>query len=450
MIFITLALLAVILYVWDHKILALLVFFFFITTGFNLIPNEMIQFAFITKSADYAFYIFFGIILIDAICLKKYLKRDNFTLYLYLFFAFLVGCMLYSKIVVDLTWTEIIRTCRYQFFWIVYFVFRNMEQKQLEKLLKYLFNITVFTSFLFILQIVIDRPILNKTAISSTNIFGMTFPRFYNQPDMLHYFALLSIFCNPYKGIKKQLTLVILVAALMGAFHRSLTGVFILSIAVGFVLRLSRLRRIQIVTLITVIGFFIISFVGYKFVTSRTYSDLKVVMSGNIADADISLEDLGNATFAFRMAHFLERNQYLLDHPKTLIFGAGLIPEDSKKVDKFFDFKVGLIAELTGNVVQLDTGDISYSVLFLRFGYIGTVLNLLLFACLIIFFYKKRKNKYAFASFLYYILAFGVSFFSANLVQPMAFLLPLIGYFIIKKTEEQEVIESKSKNVPIQ
>jgi hypothetical protein len=67
-----------------------------------------------------------------------------------------------------------------------------------------------------------------------------------------------------------------------------------------------------------------------------------------------------------------------------------------------------------------------------------------------VFFYKKRENRLAFASFLYYILAFGVSFFSANLVQPIAFLLPLIAYFIIKKTEEQEVIELNDKNILLQ
>jgi hypothetical protein len=102
-----------------------------------------------------------------------------------------------------------------------------------------------------------------------------------------------------------------------------------------------------------------------------------------------------------------------------------------------FDFKIGLIEELSGATVQLDTGDISYSILFLRLGYLGSFLYLLLFVYLMVFFYKKRDNRYAFFSFLYLILTIGVSFFSANLLDPVTFLMPLISYHIVKKTDNE-------------
>jgi hypothetical protein len=446
MIFVLLTLSAVVLYTLGYKIPALLIFFFFITQGFNLIPEEVTELAFISKGSDYAFFILLGMLVIDTLFARKYLRMDFFFKYLIGFGVFLLACILYSKYGVGIGWSDIIRACRYQFFLAAYFVFRNMEKSQLERLLKYLFNVTIILSVLYLLQIVMDKTILNEGMKSKAKIFGMVLPRYYNQPDMIQFFALMSIFCNPHKGVFKYFTMAILMAALLGAFHRSLIGFSFLAIGVGYTLSLSRLIRIRILSVGAALLTFIVVFEGYKFVHSRTYVDLTTVMSGNLADAaDIDLNDLQESTFSFRIAHLLERNQYLLDHPVSMVFGAGLLPEDSKNVDRMFDFKVGLAEELTGNIVQVDSGDISYSVLFLKFGYLGTALILFLFIYLMIYFYKKRNNRYAFFSFLYFIFSFGVSFFSSNFIQPIFFLLPLISYHIVKKTTIEK-IENGTRN----
>jgi hypothetical protein len=247
----------------------------------------------------------------------------------------------------------------------------------------------------------------------------------------------MAIYKNPFKGIMRYLSIFILVAALLGSFHRSLASLFIISISVGYILRLPRLRRIQILTVGLYLSLIVVSFVGYKFVNSRTFVDLKTVISGDVLNTDIDINDLKNSTFTFRIAHFLERNQYLWDHPTSLLVGVGLMPEDSKKVGSMFDFDIGLVEELTGDTVQLDTGDISYSILFIRYGYLGAILNLFLFIYLMVFFYKKRENKYGFFSFLFFVLTLGISFFSTNLTMSITFLMPLISYHIIKKTEEE-------------
>jgi hypothetical protein len=443
--FVLLAIIAVVLYVMEYKIPALLLFFFFLTSGFNLIPEEVTEFAFISKGADYAFLILLGIIGIDFFCIKDYFQPDKFFKYLIPFGLFLIICIFYNKFSIHVTWTEIIRACRYLFFWMAYFVFRNMEKEQLEKLLKYLFYVTVFLSTLFLLQQLIRDNILVETNSGGIILWGMNLIRFYNQPDMIHFVTFMAIYHNPCKGRKKVVTTILLIAALLGAFHRSLLGAFIVAIAVGYIIRLPRLQRIKVMATASILLLFVIVFAGIKFVKSRTYIDLQSVASGNFTDLDIDMDELENATFTFRMAHLLERNQYLWEHPKAMVLGAGLHSEDSKIIDKIFDFKIGLIEELTDNVIQLDTGDISYSILILRFGYLGTFLNLGLFVYLMIFFYKKRENKYGFFSFLYLILTFGVSFFSSNLVYPITFLLPLISYQIIQKTASEENV-NKNRN----
>jgi hypothetical protein len=437
MVFIIIVLAAIILYIREYKTPALILLIFLLTSGFNLIHDEVFDTGFISKGSDYAFFILLGIVSVDILCIKKYLAPDAFRKYLLMFAVFVVVCVLYNRFVIHLGWTEIIRTTRYLFFWLTYFVFRNMERIQLERILKCLFFVAVFLSVLFLLQQVVRKNILVETTTVNMKLWGMDVIRFYNQPDMLHFFTFMALYLNPCKGITKRITTLLLVLALCGAFHRSLIGFFIIAIAIGYILRLSRVKRIKIMTVSSALLLLVIVFAGYKFARSTTYTDLRSVAGGDFANINLDLSDMSGSTFTYRLAHLFERNQYLWEHPESMIFGAGLFTEDSKKIEKFFDFKIGLIEELTGNVIQTDTTDISYSFLLLSFGYVGTFLNLLLFVYLMIFFYKKRENKYGFFSFLYLILTFGVSFFSANLIHPIIFLLPLISYQIIQKTESE-------------
>jgi len=439
MIFIGIVLFTIYLYVRNYKIPALLLFFFFVTSGFNLIPEEITKFAFISKGSDYAFLILIGIIIIDGIFNRGYFNLDNFTKYLILFASFLFICIFYNKFAIKLGWSDILRTCRYQFFWLAYFIFRYMPEEALKTLLKWLFFVTLFTAFLYLLQIILDKSILLKANVGYVRLFGYKLSRFYNQPDMLFFFTFMALYQNPLKGVPKYLSMILLTAALLGAFHRSLIGTFIFTVFVGYIISFPYLKRIYFLSITSIILLFTIVFMGFKFVDSRTYSDVKMVMSGNLTDMEIDVEDLQQSTFTFRILHLLERNQYLMEHRRAMIFGAGLIPEDSKLVDKMFDFKIGLVEELTGVTNQLETSDISYSNLLLRLGYVGTFLYLLLIVYLLVFFYKKRNNDYGLFSFLYLILSIGVSFFSANLTQPITFLMPLISYNIIKKSDSQKI-----------
>jgi len=438
MVFIILVIIAIGLYVWDYKIPALFIFFFFITSGFNLIPEEILENKLFSKGMDYAILTIVGMVIIDSLCIKNYLKPDKLVWMILGFYLFLALCIIYNWFVIDVGLKEIFRTARYNVLWIAYFVFRNMPKEKLLYLFKCLFTTTVICASLYILQIIIDQHILNKTVKYYTLFLGEQIPRFYNQPDMLHIFTFMAIFFNPYKGLAKIITTILLIMALLGAFHRSLLFAFILAVSAGYVLRLPRVKRVTILTAISILSCIFVVFFGYKFVTSRTVKDIALVVSGNVAELDVEeadIEELQKSTFTFRIAHFLERNQYLLDHPKAMLFGAGLMTEDSKLTDLTFDFSVGLIEETMERTAQLDTGDISYSILFLRYGYVGTVLVLSLYIFLMVYFYRNREDPVGFFSFLYFIVVMVVSFFSFLLILPVTFLLPLITYSIVKKNK---------------
>jgi len=437
--FVAFALLGVFFYIRGYKIPALFIFFFFLTKGFNLIPDEWVDLGIpLTKNSDYAFFLLLIYLVIEFLCNRTFLKMDTFVILMGVFFAFLFICVIYNHYTLGIGWGEIIRTIRYLFFLLAYFIFRAMDKEQLQSLLNCLFYITVFSSVLFLFQIILGERILVETGRSNITISGITLPRWYNHPDMLYFFVFISIYANPLKGIGRIVTMIILVLTLLGAFHRSLSGFFLISIVIGYILKLPRIRRVQILSGMTAIGLFIIIFVGHHIAQSKTYKDIRTIATTkNLLDSDIDVRNLEGATFTFRMAHFVERNQFILESPKSILFGGALLPEDSKAIDKFFDFKVGLLEELTNQVIQVGTSDISYSILILRFGYVGTFLYLMLYFYLGYYFYKNRNNKYGFLSFLFIIMSFGVSLFSDNLAIAITFTIPMISYLIVGKTNEQ-------------
>ena len=445
MVFIIIVIIAIGLYICGYKVPALFIFFFFLTSGFNLIPEEIFDVKMFSKGMDYAIILVIGMVIIDSLCVKNYLKPDKLIWFVLIFYIFLASCIAYNRYVIGIDWKEIIRTARYNVLWIVYLVLRNLSKEQLHTLMKCLFLTTVVCASLYLLQIIIDEHILVKTEKVYLKLFEMKIPRFYNQPDMLHFFTFMAIYFNPYKGMLRIITTTILIIALLGALHRSLFIAFILAISIGYIIRLPRTEKIAILTSISIIGFVIIVFWGYTFANSRTVKDIALVASGNIADIeanDFDIEELQKSTFTFRIAHLLERNQYVFEHPNAMLFGAGLMTEDSKSTDVMFDFKVGLIEEALSKTVQLDTGDISYSILIMRYGYVGTLLVLALYIFLMHFFYKNHEDPVGLFSLTYFVVVIVTSLFSYVLVLPIMFILPLITYNIIRISKsEYEIID---------
>jgi hypothetical protein len=77
-----------------------------------------------------------------------------------------------------------------------------------------------------------------------------------------------------------------------------------------------------------------------------------------------------NDTFSYRIAHLAERVSYVLADPNRLLFGVGMLTEDAKQTSKL-SFEAGLFNQHTGQLSQVDTGDIAWSLLILYMGIVG-------------------------------------------------------------------------------
>ena len=102
----------------------------------------------------------------------------------------------------------------------------------------------------------------------------------------------------------------------------------------------------------------------------------------------LSLEDIESEdNFTYRLAHSSERLQYILKSPDKMIRGLGFITEKNYKREEFI---IGLWDEDKNMVTQLDTGDIAWSILFLRLGLLGLAIYLCGYFKLIAVMIKNR------------------------------------------------------------
>jgi heme A synthase len=83
-------------------------------------------------------------------------------------------------------------------------------------------------------------------------------------------------------------------------------------------------------------------------------------------------------------------------------------------------------------VIQLETSDISWSVLIVRFGIVGTIIYLIFFFTLVSFFWKRRKIRPYMPPLLYllFILVTSVTYFGFSAVWTFA---PIVFLNIIQE-----------------
>ncbi len=446
-IFIFLVLYAWYLYLRGHRVYALLIFYFFASWGFQIIPEEaMALMPGFSKGQDYALVLIGGCVGFDFLLSKgRYFKRDTFSVYLLLFLVFLLACILYSRFSVGCSWNETLRVSRSYMLLIVYFVFRNMTKEELNKLLNIIYYITLVQSCIYLLQVVLSTELLNSMNYSIFQIGDWKIKRFYNQPLALYFAAFMSIYSPPSKGLLRIFSIVIFIFAILLGFNRSSIGFFIMALFLGYILRLPKVKQIKVTLMAVAIAIPVITLIGHNFVKSRTYQDFKAVAEGRFADADVELYIMYKSTFAYRVGHLFERINYLNENPEARLMGPGLIAEDSPMAGQF-NFILGLQSP-SGGAYQLETTDITYSVLLIRFGYLGSFLFLMLYFYMIYFFFKKRSNKHAFTSFLFLFLTLGVSFFSSNLIFPVYFILPLLMMNIVNKEWNSEGGNKMEENI---
>jgi hypothetical protein len=434
MIFFLLLLIAIYLYFKEKYVASVWLLFFFLTNGFQIVPLEFFQTPVgISKSMDFALIYVVILSLYEIFKFPKILFKNKITKAIFLFLGFIVISIFVSRFLRNTPWIEIIRTSRFFFIILAYFLFIKLPVQKIDKIFRILFIIVFFQSVLFVLQVLLDEVILTGY-IGGSDMEGISFKRYYNAPYLLPYFVFYALFKNPYKGNKKYFSIGIAVLTAILPMHRgwiitlsliSLLGAYFCYGYKG----IAKYLFIGLLCFVPLSGIILPRFEGGK-----TVSDVNLVLSGAYKNY-YAIED---ATLLFRVAHFYERLQYVIDEPVSFLFGVGYMTEDSPFIYRTLDFQVGAMTD--DGVVQLDTADISWSLLITRFGVVGTTIYLIFFFVLVSFFWKRRKIRpytppLIYLLYLFVISVNNVEFFNAYIFAPIVFL----NVIQAKKIESQRI-----------
>lgn len=439
MLFIPVLIAAIILYIIGQRVLSTIIFFFFLFEGFQVVPDVFFNtFVGISKSIDFAFiyvaFLFcFGLYRYD-----DFIPKNNATKYIVFYLIFILISCGVSLFYYHVPIFEIIKTSRAYLFVLSYYVLRRLNKDEIDALFKILFIIVCFQCFLFVVQVIIDVPLL--TNANTGDKIGFI-RRYYNLPIMILFMFYYAIFNNPFSGVIKWSSIFILCLAMILPLHRSLIITFLLILVIGILLNDTKkfLKYMPILFMFIIpTSFLVLKYIGIQ----KSVTDIVNVANGDFMELDDDFVLDSESTLMFRMLHFFERYTEVTNSNMTMIFGEGFMSEGSEYTNARFDFQIGLVDDKTGSVAQLETSDISWSVFIIRFGFVGTFVFLFMYFGFIKFFYKNRNRKDSLVTLLYLLIVFALSFTSASLSSIISMIIPLMMF---EKVSDSNQIMNKSE-----
>ncbi len=281
---------------------------------------------------------------------------------------------------------------------------------EIKKLVEYIVALSVLLSALIIFQQLTSIEILSLYKVNELSSRSPI-------PWILSLFVVLLLLNDYYKSPwKKWLSIGIILLNILMSGSRSLSIAYFLVILVSFLFsgRFSyrKLAGISVLFIAIVILF------STDNILSRRMEEAADERS-NIASGKVE------GTFSMRMLMLYERMDYIDRKLQYQVLGIGFIQEKDFPSSVFI---IGLRSSWDGPVSQVDSGDIAWSPLFLRFGYVGTALLVLFFYIpLIRMYWKRRKNKLFFSiAFYLFVNLMLISFTYSYIYEGSFFLLPIL------------------------
>lgn len=352
--------------------------------GFNIWTDSVLG----VKSLDMAL-IYTCVISLHMYIHKTYKIPDvTFKKPYYCIIVFIIlGCF-FSNFHYNIPVHYVIQGARYFLLLLALPILSSIKQKDFDKIIKYLFYITVVTSIIYCIQIIIGRPILPYPYEPHFDK-GTGLIRLYNYPPLLVFFFVYTFVRPDWFGKHVNYLRFLFFATLICTQGRTaiFTGVFTILLAVMYSRKSSKLFKTVLILAIMILPF--LDMLTDRLEGKDTGSDITAVLSGSAGD----YQEGDGGTFTYRIAWVLERSIYLSKRPLSeQIFGMGMMTESYPKIHAMYNFSLGLIDKNTGYIVQSGTPDIAYGNLIFKLGFGGTIIYMIFIVSLIMFFYSHRHD----------------------------------------------------------
>lgn len=411
-----------------NKLAEVLFSIILLTTNYLGAGNNLSTFLFTHNVSDAGLILYIALFIYILIKNHWRLKFSNLGRYSVLVYLFLFISIILDLTLNQISFSSVLKTSRHWIFLSAIWIFAYIQPSDIEKLIFYLFKVTLFITIIMIFEFVSGIKILPNRLVTGVSQTGHSFIRG-SIPSTFTLFFLFLLFAGYFRFSVsiKYIFIVILVLIVIISMIRSLFIAMIFGIALTFWLKgKSKIRSVlAAISLASLLFIFVLStpIVGERFLAG--FEEVKSFKANNDVE--------GN--FSFRILLTLERVQYIIEKPQYVLFGIGNVTED--QFPEIFRF--GLPNE-KGGINQLDTGDIAWAILFLRLGFLGTIIYLLIYLRLLkkLFCFVKQ-NKLVLAMYIYLVInLFLLTFSGAAITQGHFWILPFLVYTLINNKQYNE------------
>lgn len=345
---------------------------FFFTNGYMLIETNL----FGVKPNDYLLFILAVITVREYVKDKSYfrVKGENCgrAVWLILIFLFFEAVRTFIFGIEEFGFT--LKVLRINCLLFLYFYLRKVPIEELERYVKLNLIFCTFQGILFYLQVIGVNGILIgrvEEAQTSTDV-----SRYCNYPYFAQYYLVYFIVNSNITLNKRILGSVFFGGMLILGMSRGLIMSTALAFAVYFLVQ----RRMKNVVFIA-IGYLIYTLAVAPMLEAREQHDSGSSSIVQDIASVATATDMSNieieGTFAFRIAMLMERWFYIKEKPVEAIVGVGIIHEESPHNN--FMFSIGTAnTAYWANHCQIESGDITWVPILLRYGLIGVSLYLFL------------------------------------------------------------------------
>lgn len=414
---------------------SLMIFFFLLLEGFQLIPMDILTIGFFSgTSIDAALMAFLGLFCIRGqYWLKSLINKASFSKAIWLFIIILVLNMGYG-LLNGYAPGDIFKGARLYILLLSFLMLAEVPMEVLLKVIKVLIIITFFQSVLFLLQVITGRTILLQGP-KELDMEELNYRRFYNVPKLLDLALASCLFWFPFRLSKKIRIIFIAVFVLtaIAPLHRGYIFSWILTVTLYSLLFNNYAKKALYLSLIAGGIIVILSVEVLRDRFMEAFDQLAVL--GDIVSNKLVYD---SNTFLYRVNHLTERLSYINKEPIRWLMGIGLIDEKAPQVTSL-PLQYGLPDPVTGNPIKVYTPDLVWSMLLLTMGYVGGLFYMNIFVRVLRKYSRHIASK-DISKVIFTLILIGIfsSFTSNMLLQPFFFIPILMLILLIEKRAAYE------------
>lgn len=419
-----------------HK--GILVYFFFVSHGFYLIPDAVIDSMPINKLIDYGtMYILF------VVMNKLLLSRKSMSIYFKKFGVSNLFKILFVYLTILFVWTVLsgaeqfgysLKVYRNYFGLLSFILFADLNTAQIKWVFKKVMIITSIACILFVLQPLLRIKLLTGGVDFDEGVVG----RYRNIPYLAYFFLVYATVTLRLSKLKSVLFLLLFIVSLVLTQHRGIMIGYILTVCVYLLLEGKGVKIMQYGLIAAIFFIAFGSIITERFERADTGSDFETLLDMDFrkAAAQGAFDSKEGGTFTFRVMLLVERAVYLIEHPQYFLQGVGVRHEDSPNTIRDFSFSVCSMKDVGYGYnypQQLDSGDLLWATPLIKFGFVGFVLYLTITFKLTSFFFKyRRTNLICKVALCYYLLLIFTSFKNDQLFDSIHLFMIFLLYHYIK------------------